>query len=309
MLANAETSPKRLRALWALHVAGSLDETQLLEFLSHEDEYVRAFSIQFLCEDKKASAKALSRFADLAKSDPSPVVRLYLAAALQRIEYDQRWPILANLAQHAEDSEDNNIPRMLWFALEPMVPLLPEKSLDLATKGKLTNLQEHVARRLVSGDLPPVKHKNHQKGGAAPQAAQKLLQRVAPGFQVRDVGEEGVKPEPEFRNEFAVQTHPLSRNMPCVLYRHLDVPKGKTTTLKIRTSYHPHGNWQLRVLANKKVIHDQIVSYETVKSEWLELELDLSEFGGQHVDLEIENSANDWSWEFAFWGSIKIVSE
>ena len=97
--------------------------------------------------------------------------------------------------------------------------------------------------------------------------------------------------------------------MPCVLSRHLDVPKGKTTTLKIRTSYHPHGNWQLRILANKKVIHDQIVSYETVKSEWLELDLDLSEFAGQHLDLEIENRANDWSWEFAFWGSIKIVSE
>jgi len=309
MLTDAETSPKRLRALWALHVTGSLDEATLLKFLSHEDEYVRAFSIQFLCEDKKASATVLDRFAQLAKEDPSPVVRLYLAAALQRIDHDQRWPILVNLAEHSEDSNDNNIPRMLWFALEPMVPLQPEKSLDLVTRGKLTNLQEHVARRLVSGDLPPVSHRDHQKAGPAPEAAQRILQRVAPGFEVRDVGEQGVSPQPEFRNEFAVQTHPLSRKMPCVLSRHLDVPKGKTTTLKIRTSYHPHGNWQLRILANKKVIHDQIVSYETVKSEWLELDLDLSEFAGQHLDLEIENRANDWSWEFAFWGSIKIVSE
>ncbi len=309
MLDNSETSPKRLRALWALHVTGSLDEAQLLDFLRHDDEYVRAFSIQFLCEDKEASAAVFSHFAELAKSDPSPVVRLYLAAALQRIEHDQRWPILTNLAQHSEDADDNNIPRMLWFALEPMVPLQPDKSLDLVTKGKLTNLQEHVARRLVSGDLPPAQHENHQKAGPAPETAQKLMQRIAPGFQIRDVGEQGVLPQPEFRNEFAVQTHPLSQNMPCVISRHLDVPKDNTTTLRIRTSYHPHGNWQLRVLANEEVIHDQIVGYETVKSEWLDLEIDLTRFAGKHLDLEIENRANDWSWEFAFWGSIKVVSE
>lgn len=308
MLKESGTPPKRLRAFWALHVTGSLDESQLLEFLSHDDEYVRAFAIQFLCEDQDASSAALSKFAELAKEDSSAVVRLYLAAALQRIRHEERWPILANLSQHDEDAEDNNIPRMLWFGLEPMVPLHPEKSIGLAVNSKLRNLQEHVSRRLVSGDLPPVSHRNHQKAGPAPETAQKILQRVAPGFLVRDVGEGGVKLEPEFRNEFAVQTHPLSRTMPCVLSRHLDVPEGKTTTLKIRASYHPHGNWQLRVLANKKVIHDQIVSYETVKKEWLELEIDLTRFAGKHVDLELENRANDWAWEFGFWGSVDVVT-
>ncbi|MEM9015479.1 MAG: sulfatase, partial [Verrucomicrobiota bacterium] len=295
------------RSLWALHVTKLLSEESLLELLSHEDEYVRAFTIQFLCEDRTAPESALKQFAELATNDPSPVVRLYLAAALQRLDYDQRWPILANLSQHKEDAEDNNIPRMLWFALEPMVPLHPERSLELAVGSQLTNLQEHVSRRLVSGDLPPVSQRNHQRPGLAPPAAQKDIQRVAPGFQVKNVGEQGVSPQPEFRNDFAVQTHPLSRNMPCVLFRELDVPEGKATRLRIRASYHPHGNWQLRVLANKKVIHDQIVSYETVKTEWLELDLDLSEFAGQQVNLEVENRANDWSWEFAFWGKVEIV--
>ena len=308
MLTASKTSPGRLRAFWALHVTGSLNESELLQFLGHDDDYLQAFAIQFLCEDKKASSIVLSRFAELAKRDPSPVVRLYLAAALQRIDQDQRWPILANLAQHSEDSQDHNIPRMLWYALEPMVPLHPEKSLELAINGKLTKLQEHVARRLVSGDLPPAQHRNHQRAGIAPEGAQKVLQRVAPGFRVRDIGEGGVKPQPEFRNEFAVQTHPLSRTMPCVLHRHLEVAEGKTTKLRIRASYHPHGNWQLRVLANKKVIHDQIVSYETVKKEWLDLEIDLTKFAGKHVDLELENRANDWAWEFGFWGKVEVVS-
>lgn len=309
MLAKAKSPPKRLRAMWAMHVTDTLGDSELGQLLEHEDEYVRAFAIQFLCEGKAVSTEMLHRFAEMAKNDPSAVVRLYLAAALQRIEHEDRWPILANLAQHSEDSEDNNIPRMLWFALEPMVPLHPEKSLDLVVNGKLSNLQENVARRLVSGDLPPASHRNHERPGLAPEKAQKLLQKVAPGFQVRDVGEGGVRSQPGFRNDFAIQTHPLSRKMPCVLFRRLDVPAGKTTTLRIRASYHAHGNWQLRVLVNQKVIHDQLVSYETVQSEWLELDIDLSKFAGQQVELELENRANDWAWEFGFWGKIAIESK
>jgi putative membrane-bound dehydrogenase-like protein len=153
LLTHADTSRLRLRALWALHVIGALPEERLLTLLGHTDEYIRAFTIQFLCEDRNPSQTAQTRFAELATSDPSAVVRLYLASALQRLTHDQRWPILANLLQHAEDIEDNNIPRMMWFALEPMVPDAPEKSLELAMNGKLPKLAEFTARRLVSGDL------------------------------------------------------------------------------------------------------------------------------------------------------------
>ena len=137
LLVSARTSGKRLRALWALHVIGSLDEKRLHELLSHRDEYLRAFAIQFLMEDKKPSAASQARLASMARTDKSPVVRLYLASALQRLPHEQRWPILANLSQHTEDTEDNNIPRMLWFALEPMVPESPDKALQLAVNGKL----------------------------------------------------------------------------------------------------------------------------------------------------------------------------
>lgn len=308
-LAKATTSPKRLRSLWALHVTGSLDSVKLAALLDHEDEYVRAFAIQFLCEDRDPPKAALERFVELAKDDPSPVVRLYLAAGLQRMGFDHRWPILANLSQHEEDAGDNNIPRMLWFALEPMVPVHPEQSLKLAVGSQLTNLQQHVSRRLVSGNLTKVAQRDPQKRGLASDSAQTILQRVAPGFQVRDVGEGGVRPQPDFRNDFAVQTHPLSRKMPCVLFRHLDLTDGKSAKLHIRASYHAHGDWQLRVLANKQVIHDQIVSYETVQSEWLELDLDLNDFAGKHVVLELENRANDWAWEFGFWGKVEIEME
>ena len=56
----------------------------------------------------------------MAKSDPSPVVRLYLASALQEIRLDERWEILAGLASHAEDAGDHNLPLMYWYAAEPL---------------------------------------------------------------------------------------------------------------------------------------------------------------------------------------------
>ena len=32
----------------------------------------------------------------------------------------------------------------------------------------------------------------------------------------------------------------------------LTIPEGKKTLLKLRVSHHPHGDWQLRVVANGK---------------------------------------------------------
>ena len=252
--------------------------------------------------------------ASLAKKDPSPVVRLYLASAVQRLGFQERWPILAGLVSHPEDIKDNNLPRMYWFGLEPMVPENRDQALQLAVSGKIPKLSEFVARRLASGNAKVVPY--YQKGKfAAKQPAsreqwQKIIQQVAPGFQVRNVGEGGVVWHKVFRNQAAVQTHPLDRKSPSSLHRKLLVPAGMTTQLKIRVSHHPHGDWQLRVLVNGKVISDQLVSSKTVSpDEWLDVAVDLSNYAGQKVDLVLENRANDWFCEWAYWNRVQLVSE
>ncbi|NNE92598.1 MAG: sulfatase-like hydrolase/transferase, partial [Verrucomicrobiales bacterium] len=311
LLARASTSGKRLRAAWALHVTGGFSGERgekLLALLSHDDEHLRSWAVQLLCENRNPGDAALTKFLEMATDDPSPIVRLYLASALTRLNFDQRWPILSALAQHAEDIDDNNIPKVLWFALEPMVVQHPEKALATAMGGKMPYLQESVARRMVSGELPDRKG----RGPVSPELLSKwkrIINKYAPGFEPHNVGEGGVKELVNFRNAKGFQTHPKSREVPCRLTRHVDVPEGKKTKLKIRASYHPHGNWQLRVLAGKEVLADKIVSYETVKNEWLDLEVDLTKFAGQHVDLTLENRANDWAWEFAYWQSVRIESE
>ena len=151
MLSNAETVGKRLRALWALHVTGGITQEHALSLLNDSEQYIRAWTIQLLAEDKNPSGIVRSKFAEMAKSEQSPVVRLYLASALQRMPHDQRWNILESLSKHSEDKEDNNIPRMLWLALEPMVVEHPQKALQLALQFRTSSLAGVHPRRLLGG--------------------------------------------------------------------------------------------------------------------------------------------------------------
>ena len=135
-------------------MTGLLSEPKKIELLNHEDEYVRAWTIQLLCEDRMPSDKALKTFKKMAKEDQSAVVRLYLASASQRIQFNDRWPILEELVKHKQDVKDHNLPNMLWYALEPMVPDHSEKALTLAVTGQIPLLQELVPRRMAAKKPP-----------------------------------------------------------------------------------------------------------------------------------------------------------
>lgn len=137
---------RRLRGLWALHVAGGLGPEQVVRGLDHDDPYVRAWTIQLACEDGRPSADVLRRFAELARHDPSPVVRLYLASALQRLPLADRWEVLAPLVTHRDDAQDHNLPLMYWYATEPLVAEDPARALVLAG-GAVAPLPEFAVRR------------------------------------------------------------------------------------------------------------------------------------------------------------------
>jgi len=123
---------RRLRGLWALAVTGGLSEDIIQRGLVHDDPYVRAWTIQLVAEGKQPSPVTLARFAGLAHSDPSSVVRLYLASALQRLPLEVRWEVLTGLLSHAEDATDHNLPLMDWYATEPLAPRDMRPALELA---------------------------------------------------------------------------------------------------------------------------------------------------------------------------------
>lgn len=142
----------RLRAMWALHLTNAFTTESLAKALDDKDQHIRAWAIQLLCEDETPSAGILARFAEMAANDESAVVRLYLASALQRLTHDARWDIAANLSMRAEDSGDHNIPKMIWYGLEPLVPDNPERALAVAGGSQISLLSELIVRRAVDAD-------------------------------------------------------------------------------------------------------------------------------------------------------------
>jgi putative membrane-bound dehydrogenase-like protein len=157
---------RRLRALWALHGLSSsmykngimsdsgLKEPNVLKALSDPSPHVRAWVIQLALDGwTKMPDAFLRKFAELAQSDPSPVVRLYLASAAQRMPLAQRWDLVERLAAHGEDSGDHNLPLMVWYAAEPLAGEDPGRALALAAKAKLP-LLAFTVRRIAAAGTP-----------------------------------------------------------------------------------------------------------------------------------------------------------
>jgi putative membrane-bound dehydrogenase-like protein len=296
---EAADGPNRLRALWTWRLAGGLDPASLL---GHADEDVRAWAIQFLCEDGRPGAEAAATFATMAKTDPSPAVRLYLASALQRLEPELRWPILEGLVARGEDAEDPNLPLMIWFGLEPLVAVDKDRALKLAVTCKLPVIRQYVVRR-IAGETAG-------KGNTSAEWT-KTLRKVAPAFSVAAAGTDGggVIHHASFRNRPAVQTHPVDPNKPCVLKGELDVPAGGKPRLRVKVSHHPHGDWKLVVRADGRTLLEKDIGSSTVVDEWADLEIDLAAYAGKRVKLELENRATGWSNEWAYWNEVVLVAD
>jgi hypothetical protein len=141
---------RKLRALWALHVTQGLSETELIDLLRHQDEYIRSWAVNLLVENRQPSDAVLRRFAEMARQDSSALVRLYLASALQRIPINQRWDVLSALLARNEDAGDHNLPMMLWYAAEPVIEGNMPRALDAAALSKLPNLFPFTIQRIAA---------------------------------------------------------------------------------------------------------------------------------------------------------------
>jgi hypothetical protein len=150
MMDNDADGVHRLRAMWTLNMCEELDESRLIKALVDSDEYVRAWAIQLLAENQNPSPEALEKFETMAKADASPVVRLYLASAMQRTPVDKRHRVMEALIAHAEDSTDQNLPLMYYYALEPVVAADKKAAVGLLGKSKIAKVRELITRRMVA---------------------------------------------------------------------------------------------------------------------------------------------------------------
>jgi hypothetical protein len=138
-----------------------------------------------------------------------------------------------------------------------------------------------------------------------------LVSEIAPGFTTAASGEQGVGLLKEFRGRSSVlRTHPVKQGTPCVLRSTIDVPAGKRTKLLLSVSHDPKGDWQLIVRADGKTLHEMLVSKSTTAPDgWADVTVDLSSLAGKSVKLELHNHPNNWAFEHAYWGGIRLVSD
>jgi putative membrane-bound dehydrogenase-like protein len=130
-LATEHSDPtRRLRAYWLMHVTGLLDDPLLTNARKDPEAAIRGWGVRLAVEDMERRAPDLAKDLQvLSREDKSPVVRLEIASALQRMPEGMRWEILSGLASHTEDVDDPNLPLMIWYAAEPLVAVDPPRAL------------------------------------------------------------------------------------------------------------------------------------------------------------------------------------
>ncbi len=141
-----------LNMLWTAYVTGLLPRDGFADVAGERSEWMRAWSIRLLVDDvatEPLGPKPLAKLASLAKGERSPIVRMSLTSALQKIPVVDRWPIAEALAAHAEDASDPYLPLMLWYAVEPMVASDPGRALALAASAKIPLVRQYIARRYL----------------------------------------------------------------------------------------------------------------------------------------------------------------
>ncbi len=149
MLAGAKDVTHRLRALWALHAIGAVDEKKLLAVLDSPHEPLRTWAVRLLMDRGASSDQAVERLVRQAKEEKAAGVRLALASALQKLPAAKRWGLAEALAARGEDASDAYLPLMVWYGIEPAVPGDPERAARLAGRAKLPAVRRNIARRLA----------------------------------------------------------------------------------------------------------------------------------------------------------------
>jgi putative heme-binding domain-containing protein len=154
---ESEHEPLALEGLWSLYVLGALDQTLALQTLASRHEYVRAWTVRLLGDERILAPPIARRFVELARDDASVVVRGQLACTAKRIPASQAIPVIEQLLRHDEDADDVQMPLLIWWAIEGKAISDTGRVLELVHSSDLWHrplmarfLVERIARRFLS---------------------------------------------------------------------------------------------------------------------------------------------------------------
>ncbi|MBN12230.1 MAG: cytochrome C [Opitutaceae bacterium] len=151
LLNNHPSRSVRLRSLWTMQVCELISSNGMYSLLRDSDEFVRSWAVQFITESRsRLEDRILGQFVEMARNEKSPVVRRYLAAALQRIPLKQRWGLMEALSSRLVDVNDQNIPLLVWYGIEPLITESPAKAIEITDRSAWSELGAFTRRRAAA---------------------------------------------------------------------------------------------------------------------------------------------------------------
>ncbi len=134
---------------------------------------------------------------------------------------------------------------------------------------------------------------------------------VAPQFGISNTNAgEGVQLLKEYQGrQNVLRTLPLNQQTPCVLRAAVVLPAKQKSRLELEVHRHAEGDWNLIVTANGEKLQETLINKDNAGETWFQAAVDLTKFAGQPVLLEVQNAANNWSHEDAYWSRLEIVHE
>ncbi|NUM55808.1 MAG: ADP-ribosylglycohydrolase family protein [Candidatus Hydrogenedentes bacterium] len=99
--------------------------------------------------------------------------------------------------------------------------------------------------------------------------------------------------------------HPVSESEPAAIVASFHVPAGGRPQLMIDTASDRRGDYLLKVSINNEPKIEKIVG---TKGEWTTVTFDLMPYTNKDIDVRVENCANGWSYEAAYFAAIKVAN-
>ncbi len=152
------------------------------------DEFVRGWAVQFMAEnDYPHRDWASTQFVQMAKTEPSAVVRRYLASAIQREPGASAWEVAAALAQRAEDKDDRNIPKLLYQSIAQRMTNAANvrKALAIAKETKIPQIADWIYWYAATMEGPGLNVALARVGGLSGEDQRRLLSVVAHALSTR----------------------------------------------------------------------------------------------------------------------------
>jgi len=158
---------QRLRLLESLNALGASIDMSATNAKLVTDEHIRVSVLRFMIDAASVAPAAPTGDGGLAgrpirtgktleavlketaENDPSGLVQLYVASAMQQLPADQRWSIAEALAAKSDFANDRMLPLMIWYGIEPAIPRDPSRALVLVKNSRIPLLTECIVRRLT----------------------------------------------------------------------------------------------------------------------------------------------------------------